>query len=319
MQVFRKLAEVPPDFGRTVISVGNFDGVHCAHQKVLKTVVARAKELHARSLAVTFEPHPTRILRPDVAPKLLTPLPEKLRLLEQTGVDAVLVLPFNRDLSLTKPRDFAEQVLVWKLQALEVHEGASFHFGHRAEGNVEKLKDLGQELDFGVHIYPEMKIRGQVVSSSNIRKLLQAGEVSRARQLLGRNFTIHAQPGRGRGFGHKYTVPTVNLARYDEVVPANGVYVTRTKVGNEMFDSVTNIGNRPTFGEDSYAIESHLLNFHEIEITADTQVELTFLKRLRAEMKWPDVDALRAQIAKDVHRARRYFHLQNSLTRRAGA
>jgi riboflavin kinase/FMN adenylyltransferase len=319
MQVFRKLAEVPPDFGRTVVSVGNFDGVHRAHQKVLKTVVARAKELNARSLAVTFEPHPTRILRPDVSPKLLSPLTEKLKLLEKTGIDATLVLPFNRDLSVTKPRDFAEQVLVWKVQALEVHEGANFHFGHRAEGNVEKLKELGRELDFGVHIYPEMKVRGQAVSSSNIRKLLQAGEVSRARHLLGRNFAIHAQPGRGRGFGHKYTVPTVNLARYDELVPANGVYITRTKVGQESFDSVTNVGNRPTFGEDSFAIESHLLNFHEIEITADTEVGLLFLKRLRAEMKWPDVDALRVQIAKDVHRARRYFHLQNSLSKRAGA
>jgi riboflavin kinase/FMN adenylyltransferase len=319
MQVFRKLAEVPPDLGKTVASVGNFDGVHCAHQAVLKTVVARARELHARAVAITFEPHPTRILRPEAAPKLLTPLPQKLKLLESTGIDAVLMLPFNRDLSLTKPRDFAEQILVWKLQVAEVHEGANFHFGHRAEGNVEKLKQFGEELGFGVHIYPEMKIRGQAVSSSNIRKLLQNGEVSRARHLLGRNFSIASKPGRGRGFGHKYTVPTVNLAQYDEVVPMNGVYITRTLIGAEGFDSVTNVGNRPTFGEDSFAIESHLLNFHEIEVTADTQVELSFLKRLRAEMKWPDVDALRAQIAKDVHRARRYFHLQNTLVKRAGA
>jgi riboflavin kinase / FMN adenylyltransferase len=319
MQVFRKISEVPPDLGKTVVSVGNFDGVHCAHQAVLKTVVARARELHARAVAITFEPHPTRILRPEAAPKLLTPLPQKLKLLESTGIDAVLVLPFNRDLSLTKPRDFAEHILVWKLQAAEVHEGANFHFGHRAEGNVDKLKQFGEELGFGVHIYPEIKIRGQVVSSSNIRKLLQNGEVSRARHLLGRNFSITSKPGRGRGFGHKYTVPTVNLAQYDEVVPGNGVYITRTLIGAESFDSVTNVGNRPTFGEDSFAIESHLLNFREIEITADTQVELSFLKRLRAEMKWPDVDALRAQIAKDVHRARRYFHLQNSLAKRAGA
>src|SRR3954469_9159515 len=118
MQVFRKLGEVPADFGRTVVSVGNFDGIHCAHQKVLKTVVSRGKELNARSLAVTFEPHPTRILRPEISPKLLTPLTEKLKLLEKTGIDATLVLPFNRDLSVTKPRDFAEQILVWRLQAI---------------------------------------------------------------------------------------------------------------------------------------------------------------------------------------------------------
>src|SRR4051812_46670312 len=196
MQVFYKLAEVPPDFGKTVLSVGNFDGVHCAHQKVMREVVRRARDTHSRAMAVTFEPHPTRILRPEVAPKLLTPLPEKLKLLEATGVDAVLVLPFNRDLSLTKPRDFAEQVLVWRLQATEVHEGANFHFGHRAEGNVDKLRQFGVELGFGVHIYPEIKIRGHLVSSSNIRKLLAAGDVSHARHLLGRVFAIQSQPGR---------------------------------------------------------------------------------------------------------------------------
>jgi riboflavin kinase/FMN adenylyltransferase len=164
-----------------------------------------------------------------------------------------------------------------------------------------------------------MKLHGQAVSSSNIRKLLQAGDVSRARILLGRVFTITAPPGRGRGLGHKFTVPTINLARYDELVPGNGVYVTRTRISGETFDSVTNVGNRPTFGEESFAIETHLLNFHEIDVTAETQVELSFLKYLRPEKKWPDVDALRAQIAKDVRHARRYFHLERLLCSKAGA
>lgn len=319
MRIFRKLEEIPPDLGKTVVSVGNFDGVHCAHQSVLRAVVKRARESYASSIAVTFEPHPTRILRPEIAPRLLTPLAEKLHLLSGTGVDAVLVLPFSRDLSLTSPRDFAEQILVRRLQATEVHEGANFHFGHKAEGNVEKLKQFGKDLGFAVHVYPEMKIRGHAVSSSNIRKLLQQGDVSRARHLLGREFSIVAQPGRGRGLGHKYTVPTVNLARYDEVVPANGVYITRTSLAGHTFNSVTNIGNRPTFGEDSFAIESHLLNFHEVEITGETHIETWFLKRLRAEVKWPDVDALRAQIAKDVHRARRFFHLHQSFVKHVNA
>ncbi len=315
MRIFRTLEDVPAGLGKTVLSVGNFDGVHRAHQAVLREVSRSARKLQAVSMAVTFEPHPTRILRPEAAPKLLTPLPEKLRLLKATGIDATLVLPFSRDLSLTKPKDFARQILVDKLHAVEVHEGANFHFGHKAEGNVERLREFGQESGFGVHVYPEMKVRGQVVSSSNIRKLLQQGDVARARHLLGRAFSIVAPPGRGRGFGHKFTVPTVNLARYDEMVPENGVYITRTTLGGHNFDSVTNVGNRPTFGEDSFAIESHLLNFREIEITADTQVETQFLKRLRAEVKWPDVDALRAQIAKDVHRARRFFHLEHKLVK----
>ncbi len=309
MRIFHHLSEVPADLGATVISVGNFDGVHLAHQAVLKEVVARARATGARSMAVTFEPHPTRILRPESAPRLITPLGPKTKLLEAMGLDALLVLPFNRDLSLMKPRDFAEQILSRTLRAKEVHEGFNFHFGHKAEGNITRLTELGKELGFAVKPYDEMTLRGHTVSSSSVRRLIEAGKVERARHLLGRHFAINSTPGRGRGYGHKYTVPTINLARYDELVPGNGVYITRTRVGSEAFDSVTNIGNRPTFGEDSFAIETHLLNFHPIEVTAETSVELTFLKYLRPEMKWPDVDALRAQIAKDVHRARRYFHL----------
>ena len=309
MHIFRKLEEVPYDFGATVLSVGNFDGVHLAHRVVIDHVVARAKELGVRSMIVTFEPHPTRILRPDVAPRMLTPLPLKLKLLAEAGLDAVLVLPFTRDLSLTTARDFAADVVRGRLRAREIHEGFNFHFGHRAEGNVERLGDFGRELGFDVHVYPEMRVRGDVVSSSRIRQLISGGNIARAARLLGRTFSVVDTPGRGRGYGHKYTVPTINLARYEELVPAHGVYVTRTRVGSESFESVTNVGNRPTFGADSFAIESHLLNFHPIEVTADTEMEIAFLYRLRPEMKFPSVEALREQIAHDVKRTRRYFHL----------
>src|SRR5947209_4072572 len=144
MRVFRKLEDIPADLGPTVVSVGNFDGVHRAHQLVLKEVVARARKLGAKAMAVTFDPHPMRVLRPDVAPKLLTLLPEKLKLIEQTGLDALLVLPFTRDLSLTTPSDFATELLGKRLRVKEVHEGESFHFGHKAEGNVQKLKEFGK-------------------------------------------------------------------------------------------------------------------------------------------------------------------------------
>jgi len=156
-----------------------------------------------------------------------------------------------------------------------------------------------------------MSLRGESVSSSQIRKLLTAGCVSRARHLLGRPFAILSTPGRGRGFGSKYTVPTINLSRYDELVPQDGVYITRSRVGQECFDSVTNVGNRPTFGSESFAIETHLLNFHPIDLDADTEVELFFLQRVRDEIKFPSVEALREQIARDVKKARRYFHLTN--------
>lgn len=315
MQVFHKLEDVPVGFGPSLVSVGNFDGVHRAHAHVLGEIVQRARQSGAKAVAVTFEPHPARILRPDSGLKLLTPAPEKLRLLKATGVDAVLMLPFGRDLSLMTPRQFAERILKTKLHAREVHEGYNFHFGHKAAGDVNVLAQLGQAMGFEVKVYPEQKLRGEPVSSSHIRKLIGAGRVSRARHLLARPFGILGTPGRGRGLGSKYTVPTINLARYEELVPSDGVYITRTRVGTELFDSVTNVGNRPTFGAESFAIETHLLNFHPIELTPESEVEICFLDRLRDEIKFPSIEALREQIARDVKKAQRYFRLLNARKR----
>jgi riboflavin kinase / FMN adenylyltransferase len=309
MQVFHKLEEVPADFGPSFLSVGNFDGVHRAHAHVLGEIVRRAREGGGKAVAVTFEPHPSRILRPDAGLKLLTPVPEKLRLLEGTGIDAVLMLPFGRDLSLMTPRQFAERILKKILHAREVHEGYNFRFGHKAAGDVDLLMQLGSEMGFEVKVYEEEKLRGEHVSSSHIRKLISGGRVSRARHLLARPFCILGAPGRGRGLGSKYTVPTINLARYEELVPKDGVYITCTRVGSESFDSVTNVGNRPTFGADSFAIETHLLDFHPIELTPESEVEICFLDRLRDEIKFPSVEALREQIGRDVKKATRYFQL----------
>jgi riboflavin kinase/FMN adenylyltransferase len=311
MLIFRQLEDVPQDFGSTVVSVGNFDGVHRAHRNVLAEIIRRAKETKSKSVAITFDPHPTRILRPGNNLKLLTPLSEKLQLLEATGVDAALVLPFSRDLSLMTPHHFADEILQRGLKASEIHEGYNFHFGHKASGDIHVLRQLGQERGFAVHDYPEMRLRGEPVSSSHIRKLITDGRVSRARHLLARPFSILSTPGRGRGYGSKYTVPTINLARYEEQVPKDGVYVTRTRVGSgdrgECFDSVTNVGNRPTFGSDSFAIESHLLDFHPINLSPETEVEIYFLYRLRDEIKFPTVEALKEQIGRDVQKARKYL------------
>jgi riboflavin kinase/FMN adenylyltransferase len=317
MQVFHKLEDIPAGFGPSLVSVGNFDGVHRAHAHVLGEIVRGARQGGGKAVAVTFEPHPARILRPDSTLKLLTPVPEKLRLLEQTGVDAVLMLPFGRDLSLMTPRQFVERILKKKLRAREVHEGYNFRFGHKAAGDTNLLAQLGTEMGFEVKVYPEQKLRGEPVSSSHIRKLVGEGRVSRARHLLARPFCILGTPGRGRGYGSKYTVPTINLARYEELVPKDGVYITCTRVGQETFDSVTNVGNRPTFGADSFAIETHLLNFHAIELRPESEVEICFLERLRDEIKFPSVEALREQIARDVKKARRYFHLLRKLCGRS--
>lgn len=309
MRIFYRLEDIPSEFGPSVVSVGNFDGVHRAHQRVLAEIVARAKQRQAASVALTFEPHPMRILRPDAPLKLLTPTPEKLRLLEKTGIDAAVVIPFTRDLSLMSPREFVENILCQKLRTLEAHEGYNFRFGHKAAGDVKLLKEIGADLGFEVIVYPEVCLRGLSVSSTRIRELIQAGDVRRARYLLGRAFNIQSVAGRGRGYGSKYTVPTINLSRYDELVPRDGVYITQTRIGQECFDSVTNVGNRPTFGSDSFAIETHLLDFHPLEVTAETEIELFFLSRVRDEIKFNSVEKLREQILKDVGKAQHYFAL----------
>ncbi|HEX3107312.1 MAG TPA: riboflavin kinase, partial [Terriglobales bacterium] len=234
---------------------------------------------------------------------------EKIRLLEATGIHAAVVIPFTRDLSLMGPREFVKLILCDRLHAVEVHEGYNFRFGHKAAGDVKLLTELGAECGFQVITYPELRLGGESVSSTRIRELIRKGDIRRARLLLGRPFSIQATAARGRGYGSKYTVPTINLNRYEELVPRDGVYITQTRVGAECFNSVTNVGNRPTFGSDSFAVETHLLNFHPLELTADTEIEISFLSRVRDEIKFGSVEELRQQIQRDIARAERYFRL----------
>ncbi len=313
MAVYRSLAELPADLGPVVATIGNFDGVHRGHRWVIAEVIARAKALGIRSLAITFDPHPVRILRPDLTLPLITPIAEKLRLLAGAGIDATLVLPFDEDFRHLPARTFAEQVLRDGVRAVEVHEGENFRFGYQAEAGIDGLEQLGRDLGFAVQVYTPRTLRGHVVSSSRIRELISTGDVRHARTLLGRPFALLSTPASGRGYGTRYTVPTINLAAYPELVPGNGVYITTLTIGEgeraETFESVTNVGNRPTFGVDSFAIESHLLNFHPVDLTEQTPLELAFLHRLRPEMRWPNPEALREQIGHDVRRAKRYFSL----------
>jgi riboflavin kinase/FMN adenylyltransferase len=313
MQIFRQLAEVPPNFGPSIATIGNFDGVHRGHQWVIAEVVARARSLGINSIAITFDPHPARVLRPESSQPLITPLDEKLELLAATGIDGVLVLPFTEEFSRLSARTFATDVLQRVLHVTELHEGENFHFGYQAKAGIDSLEMLGRELGFAVRVYTPQTIRGSAISSSTIRQLITKGDVSHVRALLGRSFAILSTPASGRGYGTHYTVPTINLAPYAELLPANGVYITTLTIGagqsSETFDAVTNVGNRPTFGADSFTVESHLLNFHPVALDEHTPLTLTFLLRLRPEMRWPNPEALREQIGRDVAKARRYFTL----------
>ena len=314
IRVFRSLAEVPAGFGPTVAAVGNFDGVHRGHREILAAVADEARNAGARAVAVTFDPHPEQFLRPAQAPRLITPGPKRLRLLAETGIDAVLLLDFDAALAGLTAHDFVKRILVAALGTRSVHEGQSFRFGHGAEAGVRELAAMGAELGYAVHVHEAVRVRGLEVSSSAIRALVAAGDVRRARWMLGRPFAVHSTPAAGRGIGTRLVVPTVNLAPYDGLLPAFGVYVTQLKVQGRAFHAVTNVGNRPTFGEASFAVESHILDFEPVDLNEQTPIELEFLLRLRGERKWPSPEALKAQILKDVARANRYFRLAPRLT-----
>ena len=319
-RIFRSLEEVPIGFGPSVAVIGNFDGVHRGHAQVIGAVTAEARSLGCSSIAITFDPHPEQFLRPANCPQLITPMPERLRLLTATGVDAILVLPFCESLACLSAREFVETILVRKLQVRSIHEGANFRFGHRAEAGVTELKAFGREFDFSVTVHPAVEIRSLAVSSSAIRDRIASGDLRRARWMLGHTFAVRSTPARGRGIGGRLLVPTVNLAPYTDLLPVFGVYVTRLTIGDgesaRCFQSITNVGNRPTFGEPSFAVESHILNFDSSnppDLTEETPLELEFLLRVRPEIAWPSPEALKAQIMKDIGRAKRFFRLSNAL------
>ena len=309
MHVFHSPGEIPADFGSTVVSIGNFDGVHVGHQFVISQMKRSAAARGAHSVAVTFHPHPLRFLRPATCPRLITPLKTRLELLAEAGVDAALVLPFTANLSRMRATEFVTTIVHDVLGAVEVHEGTNFRFGYRAEGGTPELRQLGGELGFEVVIHSARQVRGLTVSSSKIRELLSQGDLRTARALLGHGFFVDSTPASGRGIGGRLTVPTINLAPYDELLPPNGVYVTRLRVGGQWFDAVTNVGNRPTFGADSFAVESYLLDFRPMQLDGDTQLRLLFLRRIREERVWPSPEALKEQILRDVAQAKRYLHL----------
>jgi riboflavin kinase / FMN adenylyltransferase len=299
---------------RSVAAIGNFDGVHRGHQEIIGRVLERARALAAEAIAVTFDPHPVTVLHPELSPKLITPLPERLRLLERTGLDATLVIPFTREFSRQTAREFAERVLRGALRVAEVHEGDTFRFGYGAMAGIEELKALGAEMGFSVVSHGALTVRGLAVSSSEVRRRVSAGQLSLARALLGRPFSILSTPVSGRGVATKLATPTINLAPYAELLPPNGVYVTEARLGEgaaaPLCHGVSNVGLRPTFSDAGFAVETHLLDGPPpVELTETTPVELCFLRWLRREQKFPSVEALREQIGRDVARAKRYFQL----------
>ena len=315
MRVVRDLSELQGPLHASAVTVGNFDGIHRAHRELLGRVVRSAEELGGTSVVITFDPHPAQVMAPGRAPEILTPLALKTRLIEKEGLELLVVLRFNRELAALSPAEFASSILVQRLGAAVVHVGSNFCFGHQRAGDTSVLAELGKQGGFRVETLPMIKVRGHRVSSSQVRHMLAEGRVEIAGRMLGRPYAVGGAITAGEGVGRKQTVPTLNLGPVEQQLPKNGVYITRTRVGDTLHDSVTNVGHKPTFGPHHLGVESFLLDFHG-EIKAG-EMEVEFLHRLRDEIEFPGAEALKQQIQHDVRRSLKFFRLMKSLSGRA--
>jgi riboflavin kinase/FMN adenylyltransferase len=291
----------------SVLTIGNFDGVHVGHRQLLRRVIELGHEHHLKPAVLTFDPHPTRVVAPQRAPRLLTTIEERIALIREQGIEDVVVLPFTAEVAQLTPLEFVERIVVGQLHARIVMVGDNFRFGHKQAGDITTLSELGQRFGFHTHVVDAVHCRGRVVSSSEIRRLIETGNVAMACRLLGRSYALSGDVVSGHGIGSKQTVPTLNLGTTAEVIPANGVYITRTRdlETGDRWDSITNVGNRPTFNGDSLTIETFLLS--SFDGLTPGRISVDFLRRVREERKFESADALKQQIFKDVARAQTFF------------
>ena len=290
----------------TVLTLGVFDGLHLGHQRIMQTVVKRAKTVSAQATAITFDPHPRAVLHPESAPPLLQTLDQRLANFEVLGIEQAIVIPFTQEFASNPAEDFLHDIVHDRLHAIEVYLGKGFAFGRGRGGNIELLRRMSEELGFFADEVPEVCVRGKRVSSSLIRALLSEGRVNLARRMLGRPYGVEGVIIRGNQRGRTIGFPTANLKPHNRVVPKNGVYATATLVDGTWRRSITNVGVRPTFDEGSdVSIESYIFGF-EGDLYGDV-LRVRFLHRIRDERKFSGINELKAQIQKDTDRALNYF------------
>ena len=307
VRIYRSLAEVPADFGPSALTVGNFDGVHAGHRRIMQRVRAVARERGLKAGVLTFDPHPTRVVAPSRSPRLMTTPERRCTLMEEAGIEQVLILPFSSRVAHLSAEEFVREILVDRLGVRAVLVGDNFRFGHKQAGNTVVLAELGRKYGFTTEILPAITVRGRVVSSSGIRALIETGQVARAGRLLEHPYALEGAVESGLGIGSKLTVPTLNLAASGELLPASGVYITRTSdlEDGRGWPSVTNIGYRPTFDGKRLTVETYLLE--PLEGATPRRIRVEFLRRVREERKFATPEALREQILRDVGRALAYF------------
>ena len=289
----------------TALAIGNFDGVHAGHQAILRRAIEWARQAGALSAAVTFDPHPLKILRPQHAPALLSTQQQRLEWMRELGLDAALILPFSRELAAVSAEEFVEVMLAGLLHARRIFVGQNFRFGHRHAGDVRLLHSLAERFGYEVEVVPPVEVDGEIVSSTSVRRAVTDGRMEAAARLLGRTFSLTGRVVPGAGRGTREVVPTLNLEQEQEVLPAHGVYVTETRIGDSWRPSATNVGVRPTFDAGHVTVETNLLDAPDHP--TPQRIEVRFWKRLRGEMKFGSAEELKQQISRDVRAARDFF------------
>jgi riboflavin kinase/FMN adenylyltransferase len=303
MRILRGLESFPPELGPTVVALGAFDGIHLAHAKIIHTAVDRARSLGIRSVVTTFDPHPMVVLRPDRVHEPIATQEENLRRIAACGPDAAVVIPFTVELSRMEAEDFVARILLDRLGAREVVVGYNHTFGRGARGTAALLQDLAGRLGFVTRVLPPLQVQGQTVSSSAVRDALRDGDVETAGALLGRPYGLTGIVLRGAGRGRTLGFPTANLRPDRPLLLAAGVYAARVSWDGHRADAVVNVGYRPTFGEDQYWVEAYVFDWSGD--LYERRLDVEFLHRIRPEMKFSGVDALKRQVAADMETARR--------------
>jgi len=302
MILITDLEHIEKKFDRSVITLGNFDGIHLGHQELVRMVIRRAKETGAASMVVTFRPHPLKILAPEKCPPLISIYEEKINLFERLGIDVLVKIPFTVEFSAMTPEDFVKNILCDTLGAREIFVGYNYRFGRGRKGDIQTLKKLGELYGFTVREVEQISLDGEVISSTKIRSLLSEGEVEHAARLLGRNYAITGIVVKGDGRGKGLGFPTANIAPKHAIIPADGVYAVRLSVRDRRYDGIANIGMRPTFNKKVLAIEVHVFDFNEDIYGED--ISLYFIRKIREEKKFRNAEALVDQIQSDIATAK---------------
>ena len=315
MEIYRSLDEIARPFHRPAVTIGNFDGVHLGHQSLFCKVVELASKREGDTVAITFEPHPLAVLRPQDPPKMICTFHHKAELISRSGIEHLVSIPFTRELASTPARVFVEEVLVKRIGVEDLVVGYDYAFGRGREGDTRFLAAVGEELGFRVHVMPPYRVGGEVVSSTRIRELVSQGKMRRVAAMLGRFYQIRGvvQEGKRRG-GPLVGFPTANLHfdRHD-LCPKEGVYVVQVIHDLCCYGGVVNIGTNPTFGDTGLVAEVHIFDFDKT--IYGHQIKVNFIERLRDEIRFPSVEALSAQIALDVAQAREIIARESGLTR----